>query len=107
MTAGLLFAIPQLETRNSKLMPSNNIPRPRVACEISAERVVAGRAGEGAQALEAVSAQSIPDGALIPGLQQANVTAREALVLSLIHISEPTRRTPISYAVFCLKKKKH
>src|SRR5665647_3175627 len=28
------------------------------------------------------------------------------LVLSLIHISEPTRRTPISYAVFCLKKKK-
>ena len=29
-----------------------------------------------------------------------------ALYLSLIHISEPTRRTPISYAVFCLKKKK-
>src|SRR5665647_3881524 len=28
------------------------------------------------------------------------------LHLSLIHISEPTRRTPISYAVFCLKKKK-
>src|SRR5665647_1164770 len=27
--------------------------------------------------------------------------------LSLIHISEPTRRTPISYAVFCLKKKKN
>ena len=26
------------------------------------------------------------------------------LDLSLIHISEPTRRTPISYAVFCLKK---
>src|SRR5664279_6394792 len=24
------------------------------------------------------------------------------LILSLIHISEPTRRTPISYAVFCL-----
>src|SRR5664279_2924443 len=29
-----------------------------------------------------------------------------AHALSLIHISEPTRRTPISYAVFCLKKKK-
>ena len=26
--------------------------------------------------------------------------------LYLINISEPTRRTPISYAVFCLKKKK-
>ncbi|VDG23167.1 Thymidine kinase [Lactobacillus plantarum ZJ316] [Lactiplantibacillus mudanjiangensis] len=28
------------------------------------------------------------------------------LALSLIHISEPTRRRGISYAVFCLKKKK-
>ena len=27
-------------------------------------------------------------------------------VLSLIHISEPTRLRRISYAVFCLKKKK-
>ena len=31
---------------------------------------------------------------------------RGLVILSLIHISEPTRRTPISYAVFCLKKKK-
>ena len=29
---------------------------------------------------------------------------RACEILSLIHISEPTRRTPISYAVFCLKK---
>ncbi len=64
-------------------MSSNNIPRPRVACEISAERVVAARAGEGAQSLEAASAQALPDGALLPGLQQANVTAREALVSAL------------------------
>ena len=28
------------------------------------------------------------------------------IVLSLIHISEPTRQAEISYAVFCLKKKK-
>ena len=28
-----------------------------------------------------------------------------AVVLSLIHISEPTRQAEISYAVFCLKKK--
>eukprot|EP00658_Telonema_sp_P-2_P072164 TRINITY_DN61348_c0_g1_i1.p1 TRINITY_DN61348_c0_g1~~TRINITY_DN61348_c0_g1_i1.p1 ORF type:complete len:103 (-),score=23.58 TRINITY_DN61348_c0_g1_i1:71-379(-) len=31
---------------------------------------------------------------------------REGLHLSLIHISEPTRLLSISYAVFCLKKKK-
>ena len=29
-----------------------------------------------------------------------------SLLLSLIHISEPTRQAEISYAVFCLKKKK-
>ena len=34
------------------------------------------------------------------------VLAGEVRGLSLIHISEPTRRTPISYAVFCLKKKR-
>src|SRR5678815_239142 len=31
---------------------------------------------------------------------------RIILALSLIHISEPTRLLSISYAVFCLKKKK-
>ena len=31
--------------------------------------------------------------------------AVSVLELSLIHISEPTRRYAISYAVFCLKKK--
>src|SRR5680860_1827298 len=34
-------------------------------------------------------------------------SVKYVLTLSLIHISEPTRRTPISYAVFCLKKKKN
>ena len=29
----------------------------------------------------------------------------QTINLSLINISEPKRRTPISYAVFCLKKK--
>ena len=38
------------------------------------------------------------------GEMDTSLTADE--ILSLIHISEPTRRTPISYAVFCLKKKK-
>ena len=31
---------------------------------------------------------------------------RDIPLLSLIHISEPTRQAEISYAVFCLKKKK-
>ena len=32
--------------------------------------------------------------------------AKFEIGLSLIHISEPTRQAEISYAVFCLKKKK-
>src|SRR5680860_1791143 len=43
--------------------------------------------------------------ALAIGLALSHCAARDGH-LSLIHISEPTRRTPISYAVFCLKKKK-
>ena len=37
---------------------------------------------------------------------QVAITRYNALLLSLIHISEPTRQAEISYAVFCLKKKK-
>ena len=41
------------------------------------------------------------------GLEALSRGAAEAVfVLSLIHISEPTRLLSISYAVFCLKKKK-
>ena len=36
----------------------------------------------------------------------ANAVKEAVLALSLIHISEPTRLDVISYAVFCLKKKK-
>eukprot|EP00658_Telonema_sp_P-2_P069523 TRINITY_DN58824_c0_g1_i1.p1 TRINITY_DN58824_c0_g1~~TRINITY_DN58824_c0_g1_i1.p1 ORF type:complete len:107 (+),score=33.59 TRINITY_DN58824_c0_g1_i1:159-479(+) len=37
----------------------------------------------------------------------SNVPVSVMLALSLIHISEPTRLLSISYAVFCLKKKKN
>ena len=37
-------------------------------------------------------------------MEQKSVSTEENL--SLIHISEPTRQAEISYAVFCLKKKK-
>ena len=39
---------------------------------------------------------------LMPALHRAREQG-----LSLIHISEPTRLLSISYAVFCLKKKKN
>jgi type IV pilus assembly protein PilM len=64
-------------------MAESHISRPRVACEVSADRVVAARATDGAKNLEAAVAAALPAGALVPGLQQANVNAREALVAAL------------------------
>eukprot|EP00826_Nyctotherus_ovalis_P005309 TRINITY_DN11199_c0_g1_i2.p2 TRINITY_DN11199_c0_g1~~TRINITY_DN11199_c0_g1_i2.p2 ORF type:complete len:136 (-),score=61.67 TRINITY_DN11199_c0_g1_i2:3-410(-) len=38
--------------------------------------------------------------------ERINKNSEDPMYLSLIHISEPTRQAEISYAVFCLKKKK-
>ena len=46
------------------------------------------------------------DGAVNAALLSCQMLAIEDEELSLIHISEPTRQAEISYAVFCLKKKK-
>src|SRR5262252_2096954 len=64
-------------------MAGSNNPRPRVACEVSAERVVAARAGDGGQSLEAVNAENLAAGTVSPGLQHANVGARDGLVAAL------------------------
>src|SRR5678815_1037527 len=45
-----------------------------------------------------------PGGQRLVDFQKSNL---HVLNLSLIHISEPTRLLSISYAVFCLKKKKN
>ena len=50
--------------------------------------------------------QTLQHEALLSQKNEMNLSAKQVIALSLIHISEPTRRTPISYAVFCLKKKK-
>jgi len=64
-------------------MAEHNIPRPRLACEISAEAVVAARSGEGGKTLEAASGQKLPQGAIAPGLTQVNINNREAVVSAL------------------------
>ena len=48
---------------------------------------------------------NLPDPNVVKQLERSTAFP-SPILLSLIHISEPTRRTPISYAVFCLKKKK-
>lgn len=62
---------------------NNHILRPRVACEISADRVAAARISERGTSLEAATAATLPAGLLSPGLQQANVSDRAKLVSAL------------------------
>ncbi len=64
-------------------MANNHIPRPRVACELSVERVVAARSADQGAALESATAQALEAGALVPGLQQANLAARQTIVDAL------------------------
>src|SRR5678815_1843228 len=42
---------------------------------------------------------------LVPRVHSLSPDTVVVMILSLIHISEPTRLLSISYAVFCLKKK--
>lgn len=62
---------------------NTQILRPRVACEITAERVAAARISENGSNLEAATASTLPPGLLTPGLLQANVTDRDKLVAAL------------------------
>ncbi len=62
---------------------TSHIPRPRVACEISADRVSAARISEGGTNLEAATAATLPPGILTPGLQQANIADRAKLLPAL------------------------
>ena len=65
-------------------------------------------------ALEDVIMEALEGGEIVRladlGTFQIGLSGRgaetEDAYLSLIHISEPTRQAEISYAVFCLKKKK-
>src|SRR5674476_518155 len=65
------------------------------------------RTKENVQKARAVPAQ---DGAAasqgLKGVRKAARERKQEQFTTLLHISEPTRQAEISYAVFCLKKKK-
>src|SRR5579864_8153459 len=64
-------------------MPQPSIPRPRIACEVSAGRIVAARAADHGNNLEAATVAALPPGLVTPGLQQANVADSATLVPAL------------------------
>ena len=61
--------------------------------------------------LERTEEEQIDEEHILQAISAKHSGKKEAdevlLTLSLIHISEPTRHAQISYAVFCLKKKKN
>lgn len=54
-------------------------PRPKVACEIGAERVIAARSSPRAASMEMYSSRRLASGTLSPGLASPNVLQAEAL----------------------------
>lgn len=57
--------------------------RPRLACEVRAEGVVAARAEDAAGVLTAVSRANLAEGTIVPGLKPGNVVDRAGLVSAL------------------------
>jgi type IV pilus assembly protein PilM len=58
---------------------NSNSPRPRLACEIAADRIMAGRISDGGNTLEASSARELAPGSVVPDLVENNLRQREAV----------------------------
>ena len=57
-------------------MSSNsNIPKPKLACEIAADRVLAGRFTDHGGGLEACAARELAPGSVVPDLVENNLAA--------------------------------
>jgi type IV pilus assembly protein PilM len=60
-------------------MISSSIPKPRLACEIAADRVLAGRLTDNGDGLEASAARELAPGSVIPDLVENNLRQRSAV----------------------------
>jgi type IV pilus assembly protein PilM len=61
---------------------SNN-PKPRLACEIAADRVLVGRLAEDGRSLEACAARELAPGSVVPDLVESNLRQRDAVVAAM------------------------
>lgn len=61
------------------MSPSSKIARPRLACEIAADRVLAGRVLEDASGLEACAARELAPGSVVPDLVEENLRQPSAV----------------------------
>jgi type IV pilus assembly protein PilM len=61
------------------MSPTSNTPKPKLACEIAADRVLAGRFSENGSGLEASAARELAPGSVIPDLVESNLRQRAAV----------------------------
>ena len=61
------------------MSPTSNSPRPKLACEIAADRVLAGRVVESGGGLEACAARELAPGRVVPDLVENNLRQRDAV----------------------------
>ena len=54
-------------------------PKPKLACEISADRVLAGRVLDGGGGLETCAARELAPGSVVPDLVENNLRERSAV----------------------------
>src|SRR5271155_6279650 len=62
----------------------SNPAKPRLACEIAADRVLVGRLSEDGRSLEACAARELAPGSVVPDLVEGNLRQRDA-VSSALH----------------------
>ncbi len=61
------------------MSPTAHIPKPKLACEIAADRVLAGRFADNGGGLEACSVRELAPGSVVPDLVESNLRQREAV----------------------------
>jgi len=66
----------------------NHSARPKLACEIAPDRVIAGRASDSRHVLEFCSTSELTPGCVVPDLTENNVRQRQMVVTALRHALE-------------------
>jgi type IV pilus assembly protein PilM len=78
------------------LLPQASGTRPRVACEISPQGVVAARSADATSPLAAVARVELAEGAVVPGLRPGNVVDRVAVAAAVRKALEAVDAKPNS-----------
>ena len=66
------------------MSPNSNLPKPKLACEIAADRVLAGRLNDGGAGLEVCAAHALAPGSVVPDLVENNVRQREPVRAGIV-----------------------